>query len=80
MTDDIPTVRKYSAYLPMSLEQAMDAGLLTEDEARAQGWTPPPPIPRWTRMRWRLHAARDRARLRIGSWIAGVDLDERDDW
>lgn len=72
------TVRKVSAYLPISIEMAMAADLITEDEARAQGWTPPPPPPRtpWrTRLLWRLADWRDR----IGTArraLAGADLHE----
>jgi len=77
------TVRKYSAYLPLSLEQQLDAGLITEEQARAQGWEPyvPPPTPWRSRLRWRWQSWRERTGRKVGGWIAGVDLSERDeDW
>lgn len=75
------TVHTYSAHLPMSLEMAMDAGLLTEEQARAQGWTPfePVKIPWRTRLRWRWQSWRERAGRKVGTMIAGVDLTERED-
>lgn len=82
--DDGPTitVHQATAYLPISMEAAMDAGLMTEAEARARGWTPPPPpppIPWRTRARWRWRSWRERAGRKIGGWLAGVDLTERDE-
>lgn len=75
------TVHKASAYLPVSLQQMVDAGAMSEAEARAQGWTPPPPIPWRRRARWRWAAWREHAGRKVGGWIAGVDLTERDeDW
>lgn len=72
------TVHKVSYYQPISLELAMDCGLITEAEARERGWTPPPPIPwRW-RLRWRLSSLREQVGRKVGGWIAGVDLSERD--
>lgn len=77
------TVRRHTAFLPMSVEQLLDAGLITEEQARAQGWTPyvPPPVPWRSRVRWRWQAWRERAGRKVGGWIAGVDLSESDeDW
>src|SRR5258706_442748 len=77
------TVTKSSGYLMLSVDQQFDAGMITEEEARAQGWTPyvPPPMPWRSRIRWRWSAWRERAGRKIGGWIAGVDLSERDeDW
>jgi hypothetical protein len=77
------TVTKSSAYLQLSVDQQLDAGLITEEQARAQGWTPyvPPPVPWSRRLRWRFQEWRERAGRKIGGWIAGVDLSERDeDW
>lgn len=77
------TVTKSSAYLTLSVEQQLDAGLITEEQARAQGWTPyvPPPVPWHSRLRWRWQAWRERTGRKLGGWIAGVDLSERDeDW
>ncbi len=76
-------VKQLAAYIPVSTEQALDAGLLTEEQARAQGWTPyvPPPVPWHRRARWRWQAWRERAGRKVGGWIAGVDLSERgEDW
>jgi len=77
------TVHKHAAYLMLSVDQQLDAGLITEEQARAQGWTPyvPPPVPWSRRLRWRWQAWRERAGRKIGGWLAGVDLSERDeDW
>lgn len=75
------TVSKSSAYLLLSLEQQVDMGLITEEQARAQGWTPyvPPPVPWHRRARWRWQAWRERAGRKVGGWLAGVDLTERDE-
>jgi hypothetical protein len=76
------TAHRVSAFLPMSTEQLLDAGLITEEQARAQGWTPyvPPPVPWHRRARWRWQSWRERAGRKAGGWIAGVDLTERDDY
>jgi hypothetical protein len=76
------TVKRHSAYVPMSTEMALDAGLITEEQARAQGWTPyvAPPVPWRTKARGRWQAWRERAGRKVGGWIAGVDLTERDDY
>lgn len=76
-------VHRHSGYIPVSTEQALDAGLITEEQAREQGWTPyvPPPVPWRRRLRWRWQAWRERAGRKIGGWLAGVDLTEREeDW
>jgi hypothetical protein len=74
-------VQAVRGYLHMSLAQLVDAGAISEEDARAQGWTPPPPIPRHRRARWRWAAWRERAGRRVGGWIAGVDLaDCEEDW
>lgn len=74
-------VHRQSAYIPVSTELALDAGLITEEEARAQGWTPPPPPTRRDRLRWRWQAWRERVGRKVGGWMAGVDLTEGDeDW
>jgi hypothetical protein len=77
------TVHKYSSYLMLSVDQQLDAGLITEEQARAQGWTPyvAPPVPLSRRLRWRWQAWRERTGRKIGGWVAGVDLSGRDeDW
>lgn len=72
-------VRMMRGYLPVSLEQLVDAGAISEEEARARGWTPPPPIPWRRRARGRWTAWRERAGRRVGGWIAGVDLTDREE-
>lgn len=80
-TTPLLSVKQHAAYLPVSLELAVDMELITEEEARAQGWTPPPPPSRRDRLRWRWQAWRERMGRRVGGWLAGVDLTERDeDW
>lgn len=77
------TVAKWAAYLPLSVDQQLDAGVITEEQARAQGWTPyvPRPVPWRRRLLWRWQAWRERVGRKLGGWIAGVDLSERDeDW
>lgn len=75
------TVNRMESYLPMSIEMLLDSGAITEEEARARGWTPTPPVKvsRLRRARWRWQSWRERAGRRIGTMIAGVDLTERED-
>jgi hypothetical protein len=75
------TVDRPASYLPMSIEMLLDSGAITEEEARARGWTPTPPVKvsRWRRARWRWQSRRERAGRKIGGWLAGVDLTERED-
>jgi hypothetical protein len=77
----LPTVVKSAAYIPVSFEHLIDAGAMTEEEARARGWEPTvyPPIPRRVRLRWRITAWRMRLGRRIGSWIAGERLYNDDE-
>lgn len=79
-TEPTFTVHKYAAYVPVSTELLLGAGAITEEQARAQGWTPPEPVKiRWrTRVRWRWQSWRERAGRRIGGWIAGGDLRDDD--
>ena len=74
-------VKQHAAYLPVSTEQALDAGIITEEQARAQGWTPYvlPPISWRSRLRFRWWEWRERTGRKVGGWIAGVDLTERDE-
>ena len=75
MTDDQTpiTVIKHAAYLPFSDEQLMDAGVIPDTR-------PPVHIPWRSRLRWRISERRERVGRKVGGWIAGVDLSERDDW
>ena len=51
---DEVTIRavKLGRRVPVSTEAALMFGLVTEEQAREAGWTPPPPIPRLRRWRW----------------------------
>lgn len=76
MTEPEFTAHKHSAYIPVSLEMAMDWGLITEAEARVHGWTPPPPpapVPWHRRASWRVAELRERITL---AWrvLAGDDI------
>ena len=73
------TVKRSIGFLQVSTEQALDAGIITEEQARAQGWTPPPPPSRRARLRWRWQSWRERTGRRVGGWLAGVDLSEREE-
>jgi hypothetical protein len=48
------SVRKIATRTTMSTEQALMYGLITEEQAREMGWTPPPPVSRYRRLRWAL--------------------------
>lgn len=61
-------VKKIAAYFPMSNELAMEYGLIPDTR-------PPVVIPWRRRVRWAAQARVRRARLRVGSWVAGEDLD-----
>ncbi len=74
------TVNRAYGYLQVSPEVAFEAGVITEEEARALGWKAAPPVPWHRRARWRWQAWRERAGRRVGGWLAGVDLTERDDY
>lgn len=76
------SVHKVPALVPVSYETALDLGLITEEQARAQGWvpTPMPSVSRWNRLRWRWWAVRSRVGCKVGSWIAGVELCEDEGW
>lgn len=66
-------VRKHAAYLVVSDDALMDAGVIPDTR-------PPAPPPSWrTRLRWRWWKWRERAGRAVGTWIAGVDLREDDE-
>jgi hypothetical protein len=77
----LPTIVKSAAYIPVSFEHLIDAGAMTEEEARARGWEPTvyPPIPRRIRLRWWIAVRRIRLGRRVGSWIAGERLYSDDE-
>ncbi|MET7479545.1 hypothetical protein ABZT17_35000 [Streptomyces sp. NPDC005648] len=72
----ILTVKKFSAFVPVSAEHLLDAGI-----PLPPGMEPPPapePLPR--RIRWRMARADfiERLRHRVGFWIAGYEPDDED--
>lgn len=68
-------VRKLTAFMPVSCCVITDATGKNHCEH-----PPPPPLPWHTRARWRLRSWWSGLRMRVGSWVAGVDLDDRDEW
>lgn len=70
-----PTVRKLSAFMPVSCCVLTDA---TGENHCEHPQPARPPCRR--RLRWWIRARWAAVRLRVGSWVAGVDLAERDDW
>lgn len=69
--DDTPvvTLRRVAGYMQISND------LLTPVSASLQRAS------RCTRARWRWQAWRERVGRKVGGWLAGVDLSEReDDW
>lgn len=67
------TVIKYSALIPVSEEMLIDAGL-SEGPSKFPEFHPS----RLDKIRWRLSQSVANMRLRLGSWIAGVDLEDRE--
>lgn len=70
------TVKLIAHQIPVTAEQLLDAGL-----PLPPGMTPPPPTPRPTlyrRLRWAVREKIDRARERVGFWIAGYTPDDSD--
>lgn len=66
-------VQKRAVSMMISNDLAMDYGLIPDTRTPAR-------IPWRTRLRWKLSAWRERVGRKVGGWIAGVDLSERDDW
>lgn len=80
MTDDDTeqpiTVKRIAAYVPVSAQQILDAGL-----SLPPGMEPPPPVPRpsWRRrLRWVYRERVQNVRERVGFWIAGYTPDDSD--
>lgn len=67
------TATKASAYLPVSQDLLMDAGVIPDTRPKVH-------IPWWRRARWRIRDWRERVGRKVGGWIAGVDLSERYDY
>lgn len=66
------TVRKIAHLMDVPEGLLMDEGVIPD--------TRPPVHISWrSRMSWRFSAWRERVRRRVGGWIAGVDLSDRDD-
>jgi hypothetical protein len=61
-------VRTIATLIPVSTEDAMDLGLIPDTR-------PPAVCTRRQRLRWAVWNGVRRLRLRLGSWIAGQDLD-----
>lgn len=72
MTDDQPEhmfdVKRYAALIPVSEELLMEYGVIPDTR-------PPVVIPWRHRVRWAFSEFRHRVGLRVGSWIAGRNLD-----
>lgn len=67
-------VRRLGAFVPVS------CCVMTDTTGQNHCNHPLPPRPAWhRRLRWRVRGWISRQRMRLGSWIAGVDLD-REDW
>ena len=67
-------IEKASGYIIMASDELlMDAGVIPDTRS-------PVHIPWQARLRWRWSAWRERVGRKVGGWIAGVDLGERDDW
>ncbi len=68
-----PIVFKMPGWLPVS------CCVLTDSTGENHCTHAPPPRPKWhRRLRWRISDRWSSFRLRLGSWIAGRDLNEED--
>ena len=70
------TVKLIAHQIPVTAEQLLDAGL-----PLPPGMEPPSPAPRpplHRRLRWTIREKIDRARERVGFWIAGYTPDDTD--
>lgn len=65
-------VRRYATLVPMSDEQLMDAGIIPDTRQHIKP-------NRRTRLKWFIGSNIAEIRLRLGSWIAGVELTNWDD-
>lgn len=68
MTEPKLEVQKYATYMQVSNEEAMNLGLIPDTR-------PPVVYTRRQRLRWAMQERVHRLRLRVGSWVAGQDLD-----
>lgn len=69
----LTAVNKLSTYMPVSCCVMTDTTGVNHCEH-----PPPPPVPRLTRLRWRLRDRWSTFRMQLGSRVAGVDLDRED--
>jgi hypothetical protein len=75
MTEPHVEAQKLTAYLPVS------CCMLTDTTGVNHCQHPPlvyPPVPWRRRLRWGIQSRWAALRYRLGSWIAGVDLDPED--
>jgi hypothetical protein len=68
-------VTKYVAYIPVHEYQMYDAGL-SDTPVKIPEYHPT----RIDKIRWYLSLKVASIRLHIGSWIAGVDMHDHDEW
>jgi hypothetical protein len=64
-------VKKIAYTIPISTEMAMDCGLIPDTRE-------PVKISRRRQWRWRFGDWRWRRRMRLASWVAGFDVENRD--
>lgn len=65
-------VQKYASYFPVSEDLAMEYGLIPDTRE-------PVVYSKRERFSWFIARHVERFRLKLGSWIAGIDLRD-DDW
>lgn len=70
--DGFGVAKKLSMFVPVSNETMMAYGLIPDTR-------PPVHIPWHRRLRWRVRDTIDRARLKVGARIAGVDVRDWED-
>lgn len=70
-------VKEIAVFVPISNEQA-DYYMLSADEYDVK-YPPPSPLPMWLRARNWLNSSRYRLGVCVGSWIAGVRLEDYDE-
>lgn len=68
-------VRKLRTFMAVSCCEMTDASGVNHCEHE-----PAPRPPLHHRLRWRVRSWWSGLRMRVGSWIAGVDLDREEDW
>jgi hypothetical protein len=71
-------VTKLGAQLPVTTDTLMDEGIIP-DTRPARPRRTPTRVTSWTLARSRARTVVAGVRLRLGGWVAGVDLAERDE-